>query len=159
MARPSKKLIRMLRCAHSSELGAFHAYEGHIRSLSCPIERDKLRNIQNDEWMHVLALRRMLDQFNATPNRFLDLIFTLIGKTAAKISRITGRYLPMKGAALIEAIGFNAYREIASEASKCGNRLLVDELLQMALNEYMHEEYLEGRACWYRMSTRQKSQT
>lgn len=111
-----ENLIKMLQHAHSGETAAYHAYAGHIKSVSDPKLKEGLQKIQKDELDHVRMAWFMLHELGAKPNPLQDTVFTVIGKVLSFMCRITGYFAPMYGALLIEKVGVNNYRAIAEEA-------------------------------------------
>jgi demethoxyubiquinone hydroxylase (CLK1/Coq7/Cat5 family) len=47
-----KELSALLRLAYSAELAAAYAYRGHWHSVSAKTERERIRQIENEEWHH-----------------------------------------------------------------------------------------------------------
>lgn len=111
-----EKLTKMLQHAHAGETAAFHAYEGHIKSVRHPETKEAIRKVQKEELDHIRMTWFMLHELGAEPNKFQDLLFTMIVKTLSVLCRVTGYFAPMYGALLIEKIGVNNYKEMAEEA-------------------------------------------
>lgn len=135
------KFIKLLQQAHAGELAAYYAYQGHWESLSNPLERDMVKYIQKEELDHIHQTETMLYLMGAEPSTTRDLIFTVIGKTFSKLCKITGRFLPMYGALLIEKIGVSNYNEMARLACKLSLFPFVTMLQDMEQTEKEHEEY------------------
>jgi rubrerythrin len=135
------KFIKMLQRAHAGELAAYHAYEGHWRSLSDPQERGAIKLIQDDELDHIRYLEIMLDVYHAQPSKIRDFIFTLIGKSASLMCYMTGWYLPMYGARFIENIGAVNYNVMSNKAKLLGLNETARALLMMGEVEKRHEDY------------------
>ncbi len=138
-----KKLIRQLKFAHAAETAAYHAYEGHWRSVSNQAEQDYIKTIQLDELRHIYALERMLEGLQTKPNRILDHAGKVVGELLGLACFYTGWRLPMWVAGVMEKIGTASYKEIADEAIKQERYLMAVLLLEMAKSEQAHEEYFE----------------
>lgn len=139
-----KKLIKMLQNAHAGELAAYYAYKGHADSVSDEIARE-IFEIRREELEHIFFLKRELIKFGSYPNRYRDAIFTIIGKTVSALCYVTGFYLPMYVAGLMEHVGAVSYEEMAEEANRIGEHELAVELKLMALKELEHEIYFRNK--------------
>ena len=137
------KLIKMLQAAHSGELAAYHAYQGHWESLPEGPERNKVQEIQRDELEHLKIVKKILTSFGAKPSRTRDLSFLICGLGLSFLCKWTGWFLPMKGALLIEKIGVTNYTEMSQLAIMCGASQAAMILLAMAVKEEEHQEYFE----------------
>lgn len=135
------EFVKLLQDAHAGELAAYHAYDGHWKSVKDPNEARFIKAIQADEKKHVSALKDMLQEFYEKPNRLRDLIFIIIGKTASFMCYFTGWYAPMWGAAFIERIGTTNYLRMAALASELHHSEFYDALMDMARCEQRHEDY------------------
>lgn len=138
------KLIPMLQKAHSGELAAYYAYEGHWRSVSNKREKVKIRRIQRDELHHAQVVAKMLTFLGAKPNLMRDIAFITLGRILSVLCYVTGWLLPMKGALLIEKIGAASYWDTMDVAILEGQPNLALSLMFMASKEEKHKEYFEG---------------
>lgn len=138
-----KKLIRMLRFAHAAEIAAYHAYEGHWRSVSNEAERAHIRKIAMDELKHISMITAILASMKAKPSKFLDFCGMLVGETVGLGCYHSGWRLPMIVAGLMEKIGTASYHKIALEAADNGMVILTYILLDMAKVEDEHEAYFK----------------
>lgn len=138
-----RKLIRQLKFAHAAEIAAYHAYEGHWRSVSNKAEQDYIRGIALDELKHIATLKKMLQGMRSQPSPFLDRAGTIVGELLGLACFYTGWRLPMWIAGMMEKIGTASYRDIAETAIKNERYLMAAKLLQMAKVEQEHEEYFE----------------
>lgn len=139
-----KKLIRSLKFAHAAEIAAYHAYEGHWRSVSNKVEQDYLKKIQLDELKHIHTLDKMLESFDQVSNPILDTLGKFVGEVIGYMCYVTGWRLPMIVAGIMEKIGTSSYDKIALEAAEAGRPNLANRLMKMAQNEQEHEEYFEN---------------
>jgi len=132
----------MLQKAHAGEMGAYFAYGGHIASLKEDSEEfETISEIQLDEWQHHEIIQKILTKLNARRSRSRDTVFTVIGVGLGVLCHVTGWFLPMKGALLIEKIGAAGYVEIMNEAILTGFPDIAMILLGMAAKEEEHREY------------------
>ena len=138
-----KKLIRQLQFAHAAEIAAYHAYEGHWRSVTNKTEQDYIKKIQLDELDHIHTLERILSSLYAGPYKPLDFCGKVIGELIGFACYYSGWRLPMLVAGLMEKIGTASYKDIAIEAADQGKLVLAMKLMEMAKVEEDHEEYFE----------------
>lgn len=137
------ELIRMLQNAHAGELGAFHAYAGHIRATKDVVERNKLIEIQAEELRHINDCKRLLNYYGYPTNKLKDSIMQFIGKTLGLTCFISGRRLAAWGAGVIERVGMVNYQKMVDISQKLGNKKLVDIFTNMRDTEVVHEMYFK----------------
>lgn len=140
----SDKLIRMLQDAHAGELGAFHAYAGHIRATKNVAERNRLIQIQAEELRHINDCKRLLNHYGYPTNELKDSIMKFVGQTLGLLCFISGRKLAAWGAGVIEKIGMVNYQKMVDISQKLGNKRLVDIFTNMRDTETVHEIYFKG---------------
>lgn len=140
-----KKLIRLLKQAHAVEIGAYHAYEGHWRSLDAGSNaRKKIKQIQADELEHKMSVERMLKELNSKPNKVLGVALWIIGKTISALCHVMGYKMAMFGAKIMEVMGKNIYKKLAREARNECYVAMAIELDSMQRSEESHEEYFKS---------------
>lgn len=138
-----KKLIRMLKFAHAAEIAAYHAYEGHWRSVSNQTEQKYIQSIQLDELKHIYTVEKMLAGLKSEPNKTLDYFGKIVGELIGFACYYTGWRLPMWVAGVMEKIGTASYKDIAMEACEQERYLMASTLMEMARVEWEHEQYFE----------------
>lgn len=141
----TSKLISLLQSAHAGEKAAFHAYEGHWRSVRDTSERIHIQLIQLDELKHRMEVNRFLIHLGASPDWLKDTVLTVVGKTLGALCYVTGWLMPMWGALFIEQLGVTNYAELAMEADKAGYRDMSEALLAMGNKEREHEQFFIER--------------
>jgi hypothetical protein len=143
-------LIRQLQGAYSGELAAAFAYHGHWRSLSASPARERIREIENDEWHHRELVHGLLVELGAAPSRRREAMFWLIGKTLGLLCHVSPWFFAMYGAGRLESGNIVEYQEAAVFAERCGQGQMIDSLLTMAEVEWDHElffrQQIEGHA-------------
>jgi rubrerythrin len=139
------KLIRQLQGAYSGELAAGFAYRGHWRSVSDPSERERIHQIEDEEWHHRELVGDMLKSLGGKPQRLREMIFWTIGRTLGASCHISGWFMPMYGAGKLERGNIVEYEEAAQFARDCGREDLIECLLMMAEVEWEHEMYFRSR--------------
>lgn len=145
MPDAKSRLIKQLRGAYSGELAAGFAYRGHWNSVSDPVEREQIRNIEAEEWHHRELVGAMLRTLGGNPSRIREAIFWCIGKGIAFLCHIGGWFIPMYGAGRLERGNIVEYEEAAVFARDCGHEEMIEELLEMAEVEWEHERYFRAK--------------
>lgn len=134
------KLIRLLKQAHAIEIGAYEAYEGHIKTLFPSRVSYGIMIIQSQEADHRYALKCMLESLEAKPSWFMDTILWCIGRSISLACYVMGYRAAMWGAKIMEIMGSKVYYELAREAAEQCFYGMSDDLFDMALQEE-HEEF------------------
>ena len=126
------RLIATLQLAYSGERAAGHAYNGHWRSLSDPAERERIREIELEEWHHRELVGDMLSKLGVTPRPTRERVFFAIGRILGAACFVSGWMLPMFGAGRLESRNIKEYEDAARFAWRCGRHEWIDCLLEMA---------------------------
>lgn len=143
---PELRLATLLKQAHAIEIGAYHAYAGHWRSLpKRSKERQKVHEIQIEELKHRQSIAEMLKAIDARPSWVLDWTFWIIGKSISFACGFMHRKLAMYGAQVMERVGDLCYGRIAKEARTNGLTFMASKLETMQRAEQAHEEYFRSQ--------------
>lgn len=134
-----EKLIRALQAAYSGEMAAAYAYRGHWKSLSNLSEKEMVYIIEDDEWTHRRQLKRMLEGLGSRPQKVREVVMWFVGRAVGLACRVTGRFMPMYFAGLVESGNVKEYEAASLHARGLGLAKFEDELRQMALAEKTHE--------------------
>jgi hypothetical protein len=148
------RLIAILQLAYSGERAAGYAYEGHWKSVSDRDERDRIRQIEEEEWEHRRLVGEMLAGLDAGPRRWREIRATLVGRLLGLLCRLAPWLVPMYGAGRLESRNVGEYEDAARFARDSGREDLVDCLLTMAEVEWEHEAYFRARVeghAWARL--------
>lgn len=136
-----RELISILQHAYSGEWAAAYAYRGHWKSLKNPVERERIRQIENEEWVHRERVGLMLESLNAAPVKIRELMMWIIGRSVGIGCHLIGWFLPMYFAGRLESGNADEYRSAALHANLLGLKEFEAELLVMAEVERSHEMY------------------
>src|SRR5262245_24660239 len=101
--RELEALIHILQLAYSGELAAAYAYRGHWHSVRNAQERDRIQQIENEEWHHRELVGGMLKQLQASPHTTRERRARIIGRSLQFLCHITGWLLPMYMAGRLES--------------------------------------------------------
>jgi hypothetical protein len=146
------KLVHQLQCAYSGELAAAYAYRGHWHSLRHAETRERVRQIESEEWHHRRLVGGLLEQLGARPLRRREAIFWCIGQFIAAFCHVGGWFAPMWGAGLLERHNIIEYEDAAMFAAACGHDGMIDCLLTMAEVEWEHEYFFRSRITGHPMT-------
>jgi hypothetical protein len=139
------KLVRQLQGAYSGELAAGYAYRGHWHSVREGPDRERIREIEADEWHHRELVGGMLRELGGKPNRLREAVFWCIGRAIGIFCHVGGWFAPMYGAGRLERGNIIEYEEAAVFASECGHQEMVDCILTMAEVEWDHEFFFRSK--------------
>lgn len=146
-----RRLVRILRGAYSGELAAAYAYRGHRRSLRDPSERERVKQIERDEWAHRRRVGRMLSGLGARPSRPRELLMSAIGRGVGALCHVAGWFLPMYFAGRLEGGNVREYELAAKHAGELGLTQYGGELRDMARVEREHEVFFLGVVAGHRL--------
>ncbi|HEX4440642.1 MAG TPA: ferritin-like domain-containing protein [Thermoanaerobaculia bacterium] len=147
-------LIALLQLAYSGELAAAYAYRGHARSVRDAGEKQRIGEIEADEWHHRRMVGEMLESLGAAPDPRRERRAARIGRLLSMLCHVSGWLIPMYGAGRLERRNIGEYEEAARLAVACDRTDLVDCLLSMAEVEWDHEDYFRGRVVRHRFASR-----
>jgi hypothetical protein len=136
-----QQLICILQNAYSGEWAAAYAYRGHWKSLNNPVERERIRQIENEEWVHREKVGLMLESLKAAPVKIREIKMWIIGRSVGVACHLIGWFLPMYFAGRLESGNADEYRSAALHAGHLGLSEFEAELLVMARVEREHEAY------------------
>ena len=140
-----RKLIKQLQGAYSGELAAGFAYRGHARSLPPGADRDRVFEIEAEEWHHRRLVMNLLRELDAGPRRIREIVFWCIGHAIGLLCHMGGWFIPMYGAGKLECSNIVEYEEAAVYAAQCGRPDMIDCILGMAEVEWEHERFFRER--------------
>jgi rubrerythrin len=148
------KLIHILQLAYSGELAAAHAYRGHWHSVRDNSERERIHQIEEEEWHHRNLVGGILIKLNAQPDPKRERRAILIGRSLQFLCHVTGWLLPMYMAGRLESRNIREYETAARHAANSGHPEMIDCLLTMAEVEWEHEKYFRDRVLTHWIGSR-----
>ena len=151
-ARARDALVRVLQHAYSGEQAAAYAYRGHWRSVSDPAEAERIRAIEAEEWHHRDLVGGLLRELGAAPDPWRERRTFVIGRVLGALCHVSGWFLPMYAAGMLESRNIVEYEDAARHAVGCGRSSFLDCLLAMAEVEWEHEAYFRERVLAHRLS-------
>lgn len=139
MSDARKGLIQILQGAYSGEVAAAYAYRGHWKSLKESPEKQRIRQIEEEEWDHRRRVGEWLEKLRSGPSPLREKIFWTIGRTLGVSCYISGWFMPMYFAGRLESQNSVEYEDAAKFAAELGMGECVEDLLDMARVELEHE--------------------
>jgi demethoxyubiquinone hydroxylase (CLK1/Coq7/Cat5 family) len=145
------QLVAILRAAYSGELAAGYAYRGHWKSVSSQLEREGIRKIENDEWVHRRRVGEMLDTLGSRPSTIRELRMWLTGRAIGALCHVIGWFLPMYFAGRLESRNVEEYEEAAVHAGALELKQFESELRMMRSIEREHELFFLNAVAGHRL--------
>ena len=139
-----EQLVRILRSAYSGEVAAAYAYRGHWKSLKESPEKDRIKQIEAEEWDHRERVGGWLKKLDSSPSPRREKIFWTVGKFLGHTCFISGWFMPMYFAGRLESGNSAEYEDAAKFAAQLGMQDCVNDLLDMARVEVEHEEFFRS---------------
>ena len=140
-----ERLIHLLQNAHAGELAAFHAYDGHYKSVNDPAEKLEIKKIRDEEWEHRECVARILKDLGSGPRPSREFLMKLVGLSIGLMCRVGGWLIPMYGAGKLESGNIVEYEVAAKLAFEAGRPEFIEDLLLMAEIEWDHELYFRKK--------------
>jgi len=151
MSTARESLIRILQNAHAGEVAAAYAYRGHWRSLRDSPEKERIKEIEAEEWDHRRRVSEWLDTLGANPRPLREKIFWTIGNVLGPACHVSGWFMPMYFAGRLESKNSVEYEDAAVFAHELGMDDCVEDLLDMARVELEHEEFFRKTVTGHRL--------
>lgn len=136
------ELIHLLQLAYSAEKAAAFAYQGHAGSIKCLKQKEAIRQIEIDEWDHRKAVLTIMQQYNVSKSKWLEIKFGIIGKLVAFSCYVTGFFIPTYFAARLESGNTCEYFRMMDLFDELNIKEHHAILNEMGNKEKEHEIYL-----------------
>jgi rubrerythrin len=146
-----QNLIRILQNAHAGELAAAFAYRGHWKSLKPSVEKQRIKQIEAEEWEHRENVARWLERLGAKPNELREKFFWTIGKTIGLACYVSGWFFPMYFAGRLESQNVHEYVDAAKFARELEMDECFDEMMKMSRVEGEHEVFFSQTVATHRL--------
>ncbi len=144
-------LIRILQNAYSGEVAAAYAYRGHWRSLKDSPERERIKEIEEEEWDHRRRVGEWLENLGAKPRPVREKVFWTIGRSLGVTCYVSGWFMPMYFAGRLESQNSVEYEDAAALATELQMDDCASDLLDMARVELEHEEFFRSVVAGHRL--------
>ena len=134
-------LIDSLRKAYSAEKAASFAYIGHAGSLKSPEEKERVRQIEQDEWDHRRNVLKIMQQYDIPVSKYYEVKYHIIGKIIGYSCYVIGRFMPYFFAGKLESGNVCEYFVMLRYFHSLGITDHDEILYQMGIKEKEHEVY------------------
>ena len=151
MSDARQSLIRILQNAYSGEVAAAYAYRGHWKSLKDSPEKERIKEIEEEEWDHRRRVGEWLEKLGAKPRAVREKVFWTVGRTLGTSCYISGWFMPMYFAGRLESQNSAEYEDAAKFAAELEMDECVEDLLDMARVELEHELFFRQVVTGHRM--------
>ncbi len=138
-----RALIRILQMAYSGEKSAALAYQGHAASVKNKLQKERIQQIEAEEWHHRERVLEMLHNLGSKPSPVRERMQVMIGRTLKTLCPVTGWLLPMVGAWLLEENNIMEYAQAAQHATALDFKAMAEELTHMSTVERDHAVYFK----------------
>lgn len=141
-----KKLISLLRLAHSIEIGAREAYKWHSMAAGKGTKDGlEIFLMSNEEEDHRKVVGKFLKMWGGKPNTLLDGAMWVIGNLVGLACFISPKRASALGARLMEAVGGDIYFDLADVSFDEGYKNTAFVFIKMATTERAHEEFFKQK--------------
>lgn len=134
-----RRLAHVLQGAYSGELAAAYAYRGHWKSLRAGAEREHIKRIEDEEWVHREKVKSIMAALSVSPQASRERLMWTIGRVLGLSCHLSGWFLPMYFAGRLESGNVEEYETAAHHARKLGFEAFASDLEHMARVEGEHE--------------------
>lgn len=135
------ELENLLQLAYSAERAAAFAYQGHVASVSNQDEKIKIKEIEEDEWIHRDEVLKIMEANNVKVSKWYEIKYYVIGKCISWSCYVIGWFMPMYFAGRLESGNVNEYFKMKALFNQL-NISTYDEILEeMGIKEKEHEIY------------------
>lgn len=138
-------LIDSLRKAYSAEKAASFAYIGHAGSLKDDSEKNKVNQIEQDEWDHRENVLEIMQTYDISVSKYYEIKYHLIGKFIGYSCYVIGRFMPFFFAGKLESGNVCEYFIMMQYFHSLGIKEHDEVLYQMGIKEKEHEVYFLER--------------
>ena len=148
---PKANLIKILQNAYSGEVAAAYAYRGHWKSLRESPEKQRIKQIEDEEWDHRRRVGEWLEKLGAEPRPLREKVFWTIGRMLGLTCYVSGWFMPMYFAGRLESQNSVEYEDAAVFAKQLEMHDCVEDLLDMARVELEHEIFFRETVSGHRL--------
>lgn len=146
-----ENLIRILQNAHAGELAAAYAYRGHWKSLRASKEKERIKEIEAEEWTHRETVAKWLEILEAKPRPIREAIFWIIGRSLGLSCFASGWFFPMYFAGRLESGNVQEYVDAAEYAKELQMPDCFEEMMEMSRVEGEHEIFFRQTIAAHRL--------
>jgi hypothetical protein len=135
------QLVDLLQKAYSAELAAAFAYQGHAGSTRNKVDKEKIRQIEFDEWNHRTEVLKIMHEYNIPISMKYERRFWLIGRGISISCYLIGWFMPYYFAGSLESGNVCEYFRMKHFFNDLGIFKHDEILYEMGIKEKEHEVY------------------
>ncbi|MCW3127729.1 MAG: hypothetical protein JWO03_3387 [Bacteroidetes bacterium] len=139
------ELRDLLRQAYSAEKAAAFAYQGHAAAVKGLDNKTRIREIENDEWIHRAEVLSLMKQYNVPISWWYEFKYHIIGKFISYSCYVIGWFTAMYFAGRLESGNVNEYYRMVELFHTEGITEHDDILEEMGIKEKEHEVFFLSR--------------
>jgi len=136
-----RRLVKLLKLAHSAERAAAFAYVGHAASVKDADERIDIAQIEQDEWGHRQSVLEIMAVYDIKVSRWYEVRFWLTGKMISASCHVIGWFMPYYFAGRLESGNVCEYFVMMQYFHELGITAHDEVLYEMGLKEKEHEMF------------------
>jgi hypothetical protein len=145
------KLARLLQQAYSAEKAAAFAYQGHAGAVKSKEEKEAIKQIELDEWVHREEVLSIMKLYHIPISRWYEIRFYVIGKTISFSCYVIGWFMPFYFAGSLESGNVCEYFRIKQYFNELGINDHDHILYEMGMKEKEHEVYFLSKIKYHRL--------
>ena len=135
------ELTDLLRLAYSAEKAAAFAYQGHSGAIKDQDDKIRIREIENDEWIHRAEVLSLMKQYKTPVSWWYEVKYHIIGRTIGWSCYVIGWFMPIYFAGRLESGNVNEYYRMKDLFHTEGITEHDDILIEMGIKEKEHEVF------------------
>jgi rubrerythrin len=139
------ELTDLLRQAYSAERAAAFAYQGHAASVKELDSKIRIKEIENDEWIHRQEVLSIMKQYEISVSRWYEVTYYIIGQFISLSCYVIGWFTAMYFAGRLESGNVNEYYRMKELFHTEGITEHDDILEEMGIKEKEHEVFFLGK--------------
>ncbi len=141
MIQLQPELKDLLQLAYSAERAASFAYQGHAGAVKEPADKIRIKEIEDDEWVHREEVLKIMQEYQIPVSRFYEIKYFIIGKFICYSCYVIGWFMPMYFAGRLESGNVNEYFIMKDLFNKLNISKHDAELEEMGMKEKEHEVF------------------
>lgn len=134
-------LINLIQRAYSGEKAAAFAYQGHAGSVKNKEEKDRIHQIEVDEWNHRAEVYKLMQQYGIPVSKYYEAKLHLVGKIISGSCYVIGWFMPFYFAGRLESGNVCEYFRMKQYFNTLGITEHDEILYEMGIKEKEHEVY------------------
>ena len=135
------ELSDLLRLAYSAERAAALAYQGHAGSVKDKNDKIRIKEIEDDEWIHRAEVLSLMRQYDISVSTWYEVKYYIIGKSISWSCYVIGWFMPMYFAGRLESGNVNEYYNMVKLFHTVGITEHDEILVEMGEKEKEHEVF------------------